>query len=149
VGVHTLSLYIENIYFLTGLSQRGHYVSLTGSRGGGLPMSEYCRIHCVPEVERKKGKVVIWGVRDLNLRTILFTISRMVGSSTPHMALQSYFQYAIECTEPQVFNWADDVLRSMKKQLTKCRQGDLKKFRYGSLLVSFFLERVPLLRLQV
>jgi hypothetical protein len=41
------------------------------------------------------------------------------------------------------------VLRSMKKQLTKCRRGDLKQFRYGSLLVSFFLKRVPLLRLQV
>jgi hypothetical protein len=37
-------------------------VSLTGSRGGGLLMSEYCHIHCIPEAERKKGKVVIWGV---------------------------------------------------------------------------------------
>jgi hypothetical protein len=121
VGVHTLSLDIEDIYFLTGLSRRRHYVSLTGGRGGGLPMSEYYRLHCVPEAERKKGKVVIWGVRDLTLRTILFTIARMAGSSTPHMALQSYFQYAIECTEPWVFNWADVVLRSIKKKLTKCR----------------------------
>jgi hypothetical protein len=62
-------------------------VSLTGSRGGGLPMSEYCRIHYVPEAERKKGKVAIWGVQDLTLRTILFTIARMAGSSTPHMEL--------------------------------------------------------------
>jgi hypothetical protein len=149
VGVHTLSLDIEDIYFLTGLSRRGYHVSLTGSRGGGLPMSEYCRLHCVPEAERKKGKVAIWGVRDLTLRTILFTIARMAGSSAPHMVLQSYFQYAIECTEPRVFNWADVVLRSMKRQLTKCRRGNLKQFGYGSLLVSFFLERVPLLRLQV
>jgi hypothetical protein len=41
------------------------------------------------------------------------------------------------------------VLRSIKKQLTKCRQGELKQFGYGSLLVSFFLERVPIFRLQV
>jgi hypothetical protein len=72
---------------LTGLSRRGYYVSLTGSRGGGLPMSEYCHIHCVPEAERKKGKVVIWGVQDLTLRTILFAIAWMAGSSAPHMAL--------------------------------------------------------------
>ena len=91
VGVHTLSLEIEDIYFLTGLSRRGYYVSLTGSRGGGLQMSEYFRIHCVPEAERKKGKVAIWGVRYLTLCTILFTIARMARSSTPHMALQSYF----------------------------------------------------------
>jgi hypothetical protein len=134
---------------LTILSWRGHYVSLIGGRGGGLPMSEYYHLHCVPKAKTKKGKVAIWGVRDLSLRTILFTIAWMAGSSTPHMELQSYFQYAIECIEPRVFNWADAVLRSIKKQLTKCRRGDLKKFEYGSLLVSLFLERVPLLRLQV
>jgi hypothetical protein len=49
VGVHTLSLDIEEIYLLIGLSRRGYHVSLTGSKGGGLPMSEYCRLHCVPE----------------------------------------------------------------------------------------------------
>jgi hypothetical protein len=40
VGVHTLSLDIEDIYFLTGLSWCGYHVILTGSRGGDLPMSE-------------------------------------------------------------------------------------------------------------
>jgi hypothetical protein len=148
VGAHTLTIDIEDIYFLTGLSIRGSYVSLTDNRAGGLKMSEYCNQYCVPEAERKKGKVAIWGVTDLTLRTILFAISRMEGSVAPHMALQSYFQYAIECTEPRLFNWVDAVLRSIKKQLTKCRRGDLKQFGYGSLLVSFFLERVPMLRLQ-
>jgi hypothetical protein len=62
VGVHTLSLDIEDIYFLTGLSRRGSHATLTGSRGGGLPMSEYVRQYCVPEAERSKGKVAIWGV---------------------------------------------------------------------------------------
>jgi hypothetical protein len=92
--------------------------------------------------------VAIWGVTDITLRTILFTIARMAGSAAPHMALQSYFQYALECLEPWVFNWVDAVLRSLKKQLTKSRHGDLKQFGYGSLLVSFFCERVPVYRLQ-
>jgi hypothetical protein len=126
------------------LSRRRYYVSLTGSRGGGLKMSEYCNQYYIPEAKRKKGKVAIWGLQDLTLCTILFTIA---GISAPHMALQRYFQYAIECTEPRVFNWADVVLHSIKKQLTKCRWGDMKQFGYGSLLVSFFLEWVPLLRL--
>jgi hypothetical protein len=112
-------------------------------------MSEYCRLHCVPEAKRKKRKVAIWGLRDLTLHTILFTIAQMAGISSPHMALQSYFQYAIECTKPRVFNWVDAMLCSIKRQLTKCRRGNLKQFRYESLLASFFLERVPLLRLQV
>ena len=91
--------------------------------------------------------MAIWGVQDLTLRTILFTIACMDGSTAPHMDFQSYFQYSIECTEPRVFNWLDAVLFSVKRQLTKCRRGDLKQFGYRSLLVSFFLDRVPLLRL--
>jgi hypothetical protein len=121
VGAHTLSIDIEEIYFLTGFSRHGYYVSMTDSRGGGLKMSEYCNQYCVPEAERKKEKFSIWGVQDLTLRTILFTIAQMAGSSTPHMELQSYFYYAIECTEARVFNWADVVLRSIKRQLTKCK----------------------------
>ena len=114
VGAHTLAIDIEYIYFLTGLSRHGSHVSLIGNRGGGLKMSEYCNQYYVPKAERKKGKVAIWGVTDLTLCTIIFTIARMAGSSAPHMELQSYFQYAIECTEPRVFNWADAVLRSIK-----------------------------------
>jgi hypothetical protein len=87
MGVHTLTLDIEDIYFLTGLSQCGYHATLTGGRGGGLPMSEYCHQYCVLEVERSKGKVATWGVQDLTLRTILFTISRMARSVAKHMAL--------------------------------------------------------------
>jgi hypothetical protein len=115
VGVHTLTLDIEDIYFLTGLSQHGYHAILTSGRAGRLPMSEYCRQYCAPEAERSKGKVVIWWVQDLTLGTILFTTARMDGSAAPHMALQSYFQYAIECTEPRVFNWSNVVLRNMKR----------------------------------
>jgi hypothetical protein len=73
----------------------------------------------------------------------------MDGSSSPHMPLQRYFQYAMEYMEPRVFNWSNRVLRNMKAQLTKCKNGDLKQFGYGSILVSFFRERVPHLHLQV
>ena len=115
VGAHTLAIDIEDIYFLNELSRRGSYVSLTDNREGGLKMSEYCNQYCVPEAKRKKGKVAIWGVTDLTHRSILFTIARMARSVAPHMALQIYFQYSIECTEPRVFNWDDAVLRSIKK----------------------------------
>jgi hypothetical protein len=147
VGAHTLTIDVEDIYFLTGLSRRGSHVSLSGNCRGGMKMSEYCRTYCVLDAERQRGKVAIWGVTDITLRTILFTIPRMAGSAAPHMALQSYFQYSLECLEPRVFNWADAVLRNLKKQLTKSRHGDLKQFGYGSLLVSFFCERVPVYRL--
>ena len=38
---------------------------------------------------------------------------------------------------------------SLKYQLTKCRWGDFEKFGYSAIVVSFFLDRVPLLLPQV
>jgi hypothetical protein len=93
VGSHILSLDIEDIYFFMGLSHHGEHVTLTGGRGGGLPMSEYIHRYCDIEAKRRKGKVAIRGVWDLPLWTIIFTIARMVGSASPHMAIQIYFQY--------------------------------------------------------
>jgi hypothetical protein len=104
LGVHVLSLDIEYIYFLMGLSHRGAHATLTGGRGGGLSMSEYIHQYYEPEAKRRKGKVAIRGVLDLSLGTIFFTIARMARSAYSHMALQSYFQYVMECTEPRVFN---------------------------------------------
>ena len=126
VGSHILMIDIEDIYFFTGLSHRGSRVTLTGSRGGGAPMNHYISEHCVLGTQKHNSKFTIRDVRDLPLRTILYTIKRMAGSETPHMALQSYFQYALECMEPRVFNWCEGVLKSMKKQLNKCRSGGLK-----------------------
>ena len=57
--------------------------------------------------------------------------------------------YAIEDMEPTVFNWAEELLAVFKDQLTKCRQGELKQFGYGSILACFFFEQVPHLRPQV
>ena len=59
MGVHVLSLDIEDIYFLIGLSRRGACMTLTDGRGGGFPMSEYIHEHCEPGAERHKGKVEI------------------------------------------------------------------------------------------
>jgi hypothetical protein len=101
-GVHTLTIDIEDIYFLIGLSRRGSRVSLTGSRGGGEPMDYYVRHHCVPGTEKHSGKVAIRDVWDLPLQTILYTITHMAGSAAPHMDLQIHFQYAIECMEPRL-----------------------------------------------
>jgi hypothetical protein len=75
VGAHALKIDIEDIYFLTSLSRWGSHVSLSGNRRGGMKMSEYCREYCMPEAERQRGKVAIWGVKDITLRTILFTIA--------------------------------------------------------------------------
>ena len=57
--------------------------------------------------------------------------------------------YAIEAMAPMVFNWVEAMLPIFKDQLTKCRQGDLKQFGFGSILACFFFKWVPQMRPQV
>jgi len=44
-----------------------------------------------------------------------------------------------------VFNWCEGVLVNLKEQINREKFGQLKKFWYGSIIVSFGLESVPLL----
>jgi hypothetical protein len=67
MGVHTLTLDIEDIYFMTRLSRCSSRVTLTGSRGGGEPMDYYVSNHCVPGTEKHSGKVAIRDVQYLPL----------------------------------------------------------------------------------
>ena len=55
---------------------------------------------------------------------------------------------AIDCFRGTIFNWCDAVLANLKGQLTRAKNGQLKTFVYGALVVSFGLERVPMLNPQ-
>ena len=57
--------------------------------------------------------------------------------------------YMLECTDSTIFNWSEGLLLSPKYQLTKCQQGKMKHFGYGVVVLSLFLERVPLNRLEL
>ena len=57
--------------------------------------------------------------------------------------------YSLEAMDSTIFNWVEGLLVVFKDQFTKCRRGELKQFGYETILVSFFLERVTLLRPQV
>jgi len=52
---------------------------------------------------------------------------------------------AVDCFRGTIFNWCTTVLANIKGQLTRAKNGQLKTFGYGSLFVSFGLERVPML----
>ena len=89
-------------------------------------------------------KVDIHTIPDLALRVVLHTITRAAGSQTPHEATKAQLLLASECMSPLLFDWATAVTINMKRQLTKCKQGKLKQFGYGPILVSFILERLPI-----
>ena len=82
---------------------------------------------------------------DRPLRTIALTIEKVAVSSASHQTSRPYILYELECMAPNTFNWSDGLLVSLKDQLTKCHQGQLKQFGYGAVVVYFFMERLILL----
>ena len=80
VGEHILIVEVEDIYFLTGLSRWGSPISLTGSHGGDTTTRELIDRHCAPGMSTSGKKIPIRAVTDGPLRTVLFTMRKVVGS---------------------------------------------------------------------
>ena len=140
VGAQILTIRVEDIYFLTGLLRWGAPISLTGSRGGDITTQELINRHCIPKTRTSGKKISIKAVVDGPLRTVLFTMQRVVGRQGVHQESRVHMLYAIEAMTPTIFNWLEALLPVFKDQLTKCRQGELKQFGFRSILACFFFE---------
>ena len=62
-------------------------------------------------------------VTDIPLCTILYTVTRITGSTSAHLASKSQVMINIRATEGMVFNWCSGLLANLKDQMTRCRQG--------------------------
>jgi hypothetical protein len=131
------------VYFLTDLSKRGAPIILSGQRALPMPIDEYLTNHCVPGSRLVGGRIIIKDIRDLPLRSILFSITSIAGSTSSHLVSRSQVAYGLQCLEPTLFNWSARFLQNVKEPITRCRAREQKQFRYGSFLVLFFLERNP------
>ena len=77
VGPHILTIEVEDIYFLIGLSRQEANISLTSSRGGDVTTQELIDRHCLHGTKRSGKKIPIKAMMDVPLRTILFTMQRL------------------------------------------------------------------------
>ena len=150
VGDQTLTIDRDDIYFLTGLSRRGLPVNLRGSSADvGDTVDSLILQYCVPGSKKSSNQLKIADVRDQGLRMILFTITRAAGSLQPHLASRGNVMTGLRCIDGEVFDWVTAVHGSLTEQLSKAKRGRAKQFGYGSLICSFFLQRVPGMRPRV
>ena len=75
----------------------------------------------------------------------MFTVTGLCGSATLHVATGSQMRMTVDCFWGTIFNWCEAVLANVKGQLTRAKNGQLNTIGYGALVVSFGLERVPML----
>ena len=80
VGAHILTVEVEDIYFLIGLSRWGAPISLTGSRGGDITTQELIDHHFILGMRTSGKKIPIKAVMDGPLWTVFFMMQRVARS---------------------------------------------------------------------
>jgi hypothetical protein len=133
----------EDIYFLTGLSRRGEPVNLHSFPPGPHNITELIRMHCEADTEKVGSQVPIHKITNLSLKVIVLLIGWITGSAALHQASRVHMYCAVQCLNARVFDWSMTMLDCMKRQLTECRGWSNKNFGFGTILCSFFFERVP------
>ena len=89
-------------------------------------MESYIRDLCTEGTRRQGGKLPIQHVTYIPLRTILYTMTRIAGSTSAHLASKSQVMISIRATEGIVFDWCSGLLVNLKDQLTHCHEGRQK-----------------------
>lgn len=79
-------------------------VEFGGRGGGGELVESYIRDLCAEGTRRQGGKLPIHHVTDIPLRTILYTVTRIAGSTSGHLASKSQVMISIRATEGVVFD---------------------------------------------
>ena len=121
VGDRVLDIDMDDINFLTGLSHRGELVYFGGRGGGKESVDSYMSDLCMEGTHKQGGKLPIQHVLEIPLKTILFTITRMAGSTSAHLASKSQVLISLRAMDGVVFNWCSGLLANLMDQLTCCQ----------------------------
>ena len=140
----SLSLEVEDIYFITKLSRIGEVVHLQDrGLGGGLTIEEYIVVYCLPDMEKVGSQIPTKSIQNLGLKDILLALGRIAELESLHEDSIPLMFYAVECMSPTIYDWSTLLLGNMKHQLTNCKMGRVENFGFISIFSTFFFERVP------
>ena len=130
-----------------GLSHRSLETTLTRiSPRDSLTIRDYNKEYCGPDDHVSSSRVPINHIVNLNLKVIFNAINYMAGSIMVHLATRPYMALARFCLDPNIYGWCRTVRVSLCKKLTTFHEGKKKEFSYGSLLCSFFFEKVSVIQ---
>ena len=81
----SLTIEVEDIYFITRLSRRGELVNLRSrGPGGGLTIDEYIAVYCYLDTEKVGIQIPTKSIQVLGLKAILLTLGRIAGLASLH-----------------------------------------------------------------
>ena len=76
----SLTIEVEDIYFITRLSRRGEVVNLCSrGPGGGLTIDEYIGVHCFLDMKKVGSQILTNSIQVLGLKDVQLVLGRIVG----------------------------------------------------------------------
>jgi hypothetical protein len=140
----------EDVYFLTGLPFRGTPMLTAPVMPRETDLAGFARRFCSGGHFMTGSAVRINALDVLLHRCVASMIVRIYGSTAPHRMSGgelSLMERVVVGRER--FAWGIALHSQMVAQLDRCRSAGRGEFTFGSILVAFFLERVPALRPRV
>ena len=81
----SLTIEVEDIYFITRLSRWGEVVNLRScGPGGGLTIDEYIAVYYYLDMEKVGSQISTKSIQVLGLKAILLTLGRITGLASLH-----------------------------------------------------------------
>jgi hypothetical protein len=140
----------EDVYFLTGLPFRGTPMLTAPVMPRETDLAGFARRFCSGGHFMTSSAVRINALDVLLHPCVASMIVRIYGSTAPHRISGgelSLMERVVVGRER--FAWGLALHTQMIAQLERCRSAGRGEFTFGSILVAFFLERVPALRPRV
>lgn len=102
IGGHQLEMDPEDIYFLTSFPKRDEQLTLFEARLGGQSVDSL-RLEFCNNKTKDKG-IDNKNISSSKLKVIAFTVPRLCGSATLHMATRSQMRMAADYFRGTIFN---------------------------------------------
>ena len=81
----SLTIEVEDICFITGLSRQGEVVNLCScGLGGGLTIDEYIVVYYFLDTKKVESQIPTNSIEVLGLNPILLTLNRITGLASLH-----------------------------------------------------------------
>jgi hypothetical protein len=100
----SLTIKVEDIYFITILSHRGDLFIIITQGEIGMTIENYISSYCTPGTQWLRSQIQIRNIEDLCLKVVIHTITRIERYDVLHQESMSQMFYAVECLHLVIYD---------------------------------------------
>jgi len=117
--------------------------------GDDQPVETMAAHHCTGSNPMLGSVIRIETIDDLLTECVVVMVVRIYGSLATQRITSGHLRVVEKVLDGDLFAWGVLMHTKMMGQLNRCRQDNSGEFSFRSILVAWFLERVPLLHRRI